>query len=149
MLLAFALLAACWRSPTTGPGELKWDRQTCERCQMVISERRHAAQTRTVGDRRVHSFDDLGCALLWLDEQGLLAGAPEEEIWVRDQAGAQWVDAHGAHFESGQLTPMQYGWATASEGAALSVVHERVREAERQRRSQGPGGAQAKDGRRG
>lgn len=137
--------AACWQSPTTGPGKLHWDRQTCERCQMVISERRHAAQVRMPGKHTTHAFDDLGCALLWLDEQGLgEQGLGEQnhtesdlpyELWLRDPSGAQWIDGRSARFENGLSTPMAYGFGVAEAGISLGVVQDRVREAERRRRS--------------
>ena len=90
-------MAGCWQSPSTGPGEIHWDRQTCERCQMVISQRRHAVQVRAKGDHRAHAFDDLGCALLWLDEEGLPAGRDSggdslHEIWVKGPHGSEWID---------------------------------------------------------
>jgi copper chaperone NosL len=130
------LLVACWQSPTTGPGEIHWDRQACERCQMVISERRHAVQIRALGERRTHAFDDLGCALLWLDEQGLPADEePRTEFWVRDPVGPGWIDGHDAHFEDGFSTPMAYGFGAAERGISLGEVQLRVREAERRRRS--------------
>lgn len=145
--LVASLTVACWQSPTTGPREIKWDRETCERCQMVISERPHAVQIRETGERRVHAFDDLGCALLWLDERRVVDAKPHREVWVRDSAGAEWIDAHTAHFEHGHHTPMQYGWAVRDAGSSLATVGERVREAERLRRSKplraedGPGGS--------
>jgi hypothetical protein len=153
MALILALLVsgptACWQSPSTGPGEIKWDRQTCERCQMVISERRFATQVRETGQRRIHAFDDVGCALLWLDENDLSHSESAAEVWVRDAAGTQWIDGHRAYFESGLLTPMQYGFAPAVEGLLLRAVHERVREEERRRRSEPAGELRAGSGRSG
>ena len=129
-------LAGCWQAADTGPGEIHWDRQTCEQCQMVISERRYAVQVRKVGEHQTHAFDDLGCALLWLDEQGLLDGPnPEPEIWVMDSAGREWVDAHSARFEGGLPTPMVYGFGTAEQGISLSEVEQSVLEAQRRRRT--------------
>ncbi len=126
---------ACWQSPTTGPEEIKWDRRTCERCQMVISERRFATQLRETGSRRVQAFDDLGCALLWLDEQSIRRSREDVEVWVRSAAAGQWIDGHEARFEGNQHTPMQYGWAAGSAGgSSLQEVHEHIRETERSRR---------------
>lgn len=139
-IASVALLAACWQGPTTGPGTVQWDRQTCDRCQMVISERRHAVQIRIPGQNETHAFDDLGCALLWLDDQGLEETEPDEssprrEVWVRDETGANWIDGYDARFEDGLPTPMAYGFGVAEDGISLGVVQERVRDAERQRRT--------------
>jgi len=149
LLLLAGALAGCWSGPTTGPDEIKWDRQTCERCQMVISERPHAAQIRFVGERRAHAFDDLGCALIWLAARSDGQDAPQVEVWVRDAEDERWIDGLHAHYGRGRQTPMQYGWAVADQGVSLDEVQSRVREAERQRhgeasqwkiRSDGSGG---------
>ena len=128
--------AGCSPSPDTGPGEIHWDRQTCERCQMVISERRHAVQIRKLGERQTHAFDDLGCALLWLEEQGLLAGSEEgPEVWTRTTADGDWIDARIARFETGLTTPMGYGFGVADSGVSLGEVQTQTIEMERRRRS--------------
>lgn len=134
VVIAMELLTGCWQSPTTGPGEVRWNRQTCERCQMVISERRHAVQIRAPGKRNTHAFDDLGCALLWLDEQGLTGSEPPRELWVQESTGTHWIDGHTARFEDGLPTPMAYGFGVAEAGISLGEVHDRVREAEQRRR---------------
>jgi hypothetical protein len=136
ILIMLVLLAGCWQSSNTGPSDIHWDRQTCEHCQMVISEQRHAVQIRRLGARQTHAFDDLGCALLWLEEQGLMAGGGEgPEIWVNDSTADDWIDARSAQFEAGLSTPMDYGFGVAEHGISLGEVEARVRETERQRRS--------------
>jgi copper chaperone NosL len=136
VVLIVFFLAGCWSSSNTGPGEIHWDRQTCERCQMVISERRHAVQIRELGERQTHAFDDLGCALLWLEEQGLLAGSDEgPEVWARATADGDWSDARAARFETGLTTPMGYGFGVADSGISLGEVQAQTIETERRRRS--------------
>jgi copper chaperone NosL len=133
--LAMILVTACWEGQTTGPGEIHWDRQACERCQMVISDRQHAVQIRLAGKRQAHAFDDLGCALLWLDENGVLSNrSSNEEIWVRDSVDTQWVEGHSARFARGASTPMAYGFSVSDEGIALDKLRARIREIERRRR---------------
>ena len=70
LITATALLVGCSGDPGTGPVEVKWDRDVCVRCNMVLSDREHSAQVRytpTDGGRsQVRKFDDLGCAVLWL-----------------------------------------------------------------------------------
>jgi copper chaperone NosL len=136
VVLIVFFLAGCWSSSNTGPGEIHWDRQTCERCQMVISERRHAVQIRELGERQTHAFDDLGCALLWLEEQGLFAGSDEgPEVWARATADGDWSDARAARFETGLTTPMGYGFGVADSGISLGEVQAQTIETERSRRS--------------
>ncbi len=40
------LLAACSGDPGTGPKDVRWDRDACERCRMVLSDRNFSAQIR-------------------------------------------------------------------------------------------------------
>jgi len=122
LVAAFLLLAGCSQEPPSGPVEITWDRDTCERCAMAIGDRRFAAQVRKARDRRVHRFDDLGCALLWLAEhegEGIAgSGAEGFEIWVRDTRGESWIDGRAARYAAGHRTPMGYGFApTASDRA--------------------------------
>ena len=89
------LLAACSGDPKSGPVEVKWDRDVCQRCNMVLSDRFHAAQIRHTPPNeasQVRLFDDLGCALLWLDQQPGNAGA-KVEIWVTDHRNGEWIEA--------------------------------------------------------
>ena len=50
-----------------GMAEIKWDRDTCVRCSMVISDRRFAAELRGGPDNTVFKFDDPGCLAFWLN----------------------------------------------------------------------------------
>lgn len=120
IVLAMLLLAACSGDPGTGPVEVKWDRDVCTRCNMVLSDRQHAAQVRYTpvdGSRgQVKKFDDLGCAVLWLEQQPWHA-EPGVEIWVTDHRDGHWLDARTAFYVTGQLTPMQYGLGAQAEPA--------------------------------
>ena len=133
--LLLPLLLACPGDPGAGPVEPTWDRDACERCRMVISERAFAAQIRMQHDGHTRHFDDLGCALLWLDEERE-AGRSESEIWVRDATGSVWLDGREASFVDGKRTPMGYGIGSAPDGGNLDLEQawQRVREKEDERR---------------
>lgn len=106
-----APLAGCGGDPGTGPVEVKWDRDACERCRMVLSDRRHSAQVRFTdpgGRSRVMKFDDIGCAVVWLEDKPW-KGADTTELWVTDHRDGRWIDARSAFYVQGQLTPMEYG----------------------------------------
>lgn len=121
-------LAGCSGDPGTGPVEVKWDRDPCERCRMVLSDRRHAAQVRFVdpgGRSRVMKFDDLGCAIVWLDDKPWKA-ASSTEIWVNDHRDGQWLDARTAHYVTGQVTPMEYGLGAQTEKAEGALTFEQA-----------------------
>ena len=120
LLLAMGVLslAGCG-DPGTGPVDVKWDRVTCERCRMVLSARDYSAQIRIFkadGKSTLHFFDDIGCAVIWLDEQPWRED-PRTQIWVTDWRNGTWIDARTAHYLPGKETPMQYGLGAQSEPA--------------------------------
>lgn len=133
LALAGAVAAlACGPGADTGPAELAWDRDACERCRMAISDRHFAAQVRLEGVRAAHVFDDLGCALLWIDA----SDAAAREIWVRSPDGTAWLDAREARYVGERHTPMSYGFGTVAEGGeGLASVWDAVRKREDERRS--------------
>ena len=130
---ALLLLAACGVEPDSGPGKVSWDRDTCERCQMVISDRSFATQLRS-SDGHLHRFDDVGCALIWERDQD----ADVSEVWVRELEGEAWLDGHDAHFVKVRNSPMGYGYgaqSTAPDGVGLTELREQILVLEDERRS--------------
>jgi copper chaperone NosL len=117
--LVLALLLAGCGEQTTGPIDLRFDRATCERCRMVLSDPRHAAQVRlTAADGRsvVYPFDDIGCAVVWLETRPE-RDAPDTEFYVSDWRTADWIDAASAAYVPGQVTPMGYGLGAQPDAA--------------------------------
>lgn len=122
-LLLLFLLSACSGEPQTGPVETKWDRDSCERCRMVLSEPHYATQIRYFppGKRsRVAKFDDFGCAVLWLQQQPWKQDS-KTEIWVADYRNGGWIDARSAQYVSRNNTPMAYGLGAQTETQADSI----------------------------
>jgi hypothetical protein len=91
---------------------------------MVISDKHFAAQVRGGPEGQVQVFDDIGCALQWLEAQSWKARA---EVWVADYRSAQWLDARQAYYVAGQLTPMNYGLGATSQPLAHSIHFEAAR----------------------
>ena len=80
------LLAACGKSGwPEGMIEIKWDRDTCVVCSMVISDRRFAAQVRGGPDNTAFKFDDPGCLAIWLRDKR------EKYPWMAEAATRMWV----------------------------------------------------------
>jgi hypothetical protein len=99
---------------------------------MTLSARRFAAQIRLDHDGHVRLFDDLGCALTWLEEvQG--AGHEAREFFVRDMEDEGWLRAGQAHYRTDRLTPMGYGFGAISAGEAGAITLDQVIEAVRER----------------
>ncbi len=120
-LLGLALLlSGCGGDSGTGPVDVKWDREGCERCRMVLSDRNHSAQVRyrrEDGRSKVALFDDIGCAVIWLEGKPF-KDDPSTEIWVNHWQSGEWIDARAATYLLGQVTPMEYGLGAQLEPAA-------------------------------
>lgn len=120
LLVLVAALFACSGDPGTGPADVKWDRDACERCRMVVSERGYAAEVRGGPKRQVYKFDEIGCALVWLEDQPW-KDDPATEIWVADYRNGQWLDARKAWYVPGLKTPMDYGLGAVGEALPDSI----------------------------
>ncbi|HTZ00047.1 MAG TPA: hypothetical protein VMB75_09435 [Rhodocyclaceae bacterium] len=109
-----AALAACGRGNgwPEGMQEIVWDRDTCSRCSMVISDRRFAAEARSP-EGAVAKFDDIGCAVFWLKDK---PWGEQARLWVADAAGkgGRWLDARTAQYIGGRTSPMGYNFAAAA-----------------------------------
>ncbi len=138
------LLASCAPKDETGPGEVHWDRDTCARCVMAVSDHYYSAQVRggaPEGRTRLYFFDDVGCAVIWLDKQNW-KDDPRTEIWVNDWQSGDWIDARKAWYIPGKTTPMDYGLGAqleAAEGAydfdrAIGAIYDRESGARRHRK---------------
>jgi len=126
---ALALMLAACGDPGAGPVDVKWDRVTCERCRMVLSDRHHAAQIRVRGANghsKVHAFDDLGCALVWIEDNPA-KDDPATEIWVNDWRTGDWIDARAASYVPNQVTPMAYGLGAQPDPAPNTLTFEQAR----------------------
>jgi nitrous oxide reductase accessory protein NosL len=123
---ALLLLAACSREPQTGPVEIKFDRDTCFRCSMAISDRHYAVQVRGGPKNQAFKFDDIGCALFWLKDQPW-SNDPATEIWVADFHDGKWLNARTAHYLGGKTTPMAYGFGATGEALPGSIGFDEAR----------------------
>lgn len=81
-----------------GMAEIKWDRNTCVRCNMVISDRRFAAEMRGGPTQTVFMFDDIGCLIFWMRDKA------DKYPWMTDAATRLWV----ASSESKSRDEMQW-----------------------------------------
>jgi copper chaperone NosL len=117
--LAVLPLSGCFEGDQTGPEDIHWDRDSGELCKMMISDARYVAEVRGGPKRKLYKFDDVGCAINWLNEKPW-AAASETEIWVADLSSTRekivWLKARDAHYINGEMTPMNYGYGAV--GAA-------------------------------
>ncbi|MEW6164750.1 MAG: hypothetical protein AB1642_06785 [Pseudomonadota bacterium] len=133
-----ALLPACapkgdWPE---GMAEIKWDRDTCVRCNMVISDRRFAAEMRGGAKQTVFKFDDIGCLVFWLRDKAAQFPwivEPATRLWVADASvrpgdAARWLDPRRAQFLGGRASPMGYNFAAVAHPQPGSVDFATLRE---------------------
>lgn len=121
--LMLLVMTACAQEPATGPGEVRWDRETCTRCNMAVGDRSFAAQVRgaAAGDKTgLYKFDDIGCAVIWLDKQPWQDDA-RTEIWVKDHRNGEWLDARNAFYVKDKISPMNYGLGAQAEAADTAL----------------------------
>ena len=122
------LLTACEEEKTTGAVDIRWDREICARCAMAVSDRNFSAQVR--GGRegkkaKVYKFDDLGCAVIWLDKQNWKDDA-RTEIWVNNHKNGKWINAKTAWYVEMKNTPMDYGLGAQVEKVKGAINYEQA-----------------------
>lgn len=105
-----------------GPEDIRYGREKCHICGMIISEAAYASEIRGGADKALYKFDDIGDAVNWLVEQNW-KDDPGIEFWVMNaENGSQWLDAREVWYRSGVVSPMDYGFAAipAQEAGAVS-----------------------------
>lgn len=110
ILLFLPLLFVACGEIDTSPKDIKWDRDICERCKMIISVRNYAAQVINPQNGKHYYFDDIGCTVLWFDEDNI-EWEEQAIIYVTDAKSGEWIDAKSAHWTYGAITPMDFGFS--------------------------------------
>ncbi|MBF0218227.1 MAG: hypothetical protein HQL49_01670 [Gammaproteobacteria bacterium] len=122
------LLGGC-NQQEHGAIEVHWDRDSCERCRMVLSDRQSSAQVRYRDERqrsRVMLFDDFGCAVVWLEDKPW-KDALSTEFWVNASGSGEWLDAKKAYYLGGGQTSMAYGLLAFAKEQPASMAYEAAR----------------------
>lgn len=123
MVGALLVLGACWGGEKSGPEDIHWDRDTCELCRMFISDPRFAAEVRGGKKKKLYKFDDIGCAVNWLNDQDW-ASDETAEIWAADVSSTRenviWLNAREARYIKIEFTPMNYGFGAVAPSSSAS-----------------------------
>ncbi len=106
----------CEKKIDLNPHKMHWDRDMCQRCKMVVSERNHAAQIINPITGKTYYFDDIGCVVLWLKENEI-KWADKAIIWVTDYKTGKWINAKEAKWSTTSITPMAFGFVAYKEGS--------------------------------
>lgn len=109
-LLLVSLFLGCEKKEAHGPVKINWDRDMCDRCVMVLSDRKHTLQLRDPDTKRVHKFDDIGCMALWFKEENIVY-KDSVAIWITDMRTGEWINAREAFYTTSNITPMAFGFS--------------------------------------
>ena len=131
LLLLGLFLSGCQKEKSVDPTKMHWDRDVCERCKMAISEKKFAFQIVNPTTSKVYKFDDIGCGVLWMDEEKI-PWKDKAILWVTDAHNGKWIDARTALYTDDRITPMAYGIAaytkeTLPKGATV-ITFEQARD---------------------
>ncbi|HVY54775.1 MAG TPA: nitrous oxide reductase accessory protein NosL [Thermodesulfobacteriota bacterium] len=104
-------ICSCRDKIDTGPQAVHYGEDVCERCRMIISDKRFAAQFINQKGEAV-KFDDVGCMADYMKEQGN-AGQKPLAVYVADFSTGEWLDAEKAYYlrNPGLGSPMGYNIA--------------------------------------
>ena len=109
MLCALAVLTFLGCGDEKDYGNVHYDRDVCEHCQMAISDNRFSVDVRV--DGKNHYFDDIGCLVDFMVTNDKLSWLKDAKIYINDASGnGEFIDARTAHFYRGFKTPMSFGW---------------------------------------
>lgn len=128
-LIGIAPVVLACTPQTEGPEEIRYGREKCQICGMIISDPAYAAEIRGGTDKALYKFDDIGDAVNWLVMQSW-KDDPDIEFWVMNsENGTQWLDARLVSYKSGTMSPMAYGFAAVPAPVAGAVPYEEMKKA--------------------
>ncbi|MCK4738290.1 MAG: nitrous oxide reductase accessory protein NosL [Sulfurimonas sp.] len=124
LFLFFVIMfLGCQENVEQGASKIHWDRDMCDRCVMVISDRKNTVQLKDSTTGKVYKFDDIGCMAIWFrDEQ--IAFKDTAAIWVTDVETGEWIDARAAFYTTGNLTPMAFGFSAYKSKKSIKYADE-------------------------
>ncbi|MEA3373385.1 MAG: hypothetical protein U9Q62_06800 [Campylobacterota bacterium] len=122
MLLTIGF-SGCEQKISTELHKVHWDRDMCERCKMVVSDRKHTVQVINPQNGRSYMYDDIGCTVLWFIEEKI-EWADEAVIWITDTKTGEWINARTAFYDTMNITPMAYGISAHKDRSSIKEGEE-------------------------
>ena len=114
LLLLLLAIIGCEKKQIGAVEKVHWDRDMCERCKMAVSDRKFAFEIIDPKSGKAYKFDDIGCGVLWLEEEKI-PWRDKAIMWVTDAKSGEWIDAKKAYYTDDSITPMAYGFAAYSD----------------------------------
>lgn len=115
LLNLLVLLTSCLQEGSITAVDPIWEKESCSRCRMVLSEKRYAVQ-RIFPSGEVHFYDDIVCAM----KHGHAHN--DGKLYVRPYGGQEWIPAQDAKYLSGLMTPMHSGIGAVKEDGKMSYT---------------------------
>ncbi len=81
---------------------------TCPKCHMEIPKS-HIHTATITRNKKVYSFDDIGCMILWCSQNSINLPKVEPKVFTNDTK--KYIDAFKAHYKINEKTPMSYGFS--------------------------------------
>lgn len=120
ILLAVLSFAACRDKIDTGPHVIHFGEDVCERCKMIISDKRFTAE---LIDQKGEAlmFDDVGCMADYM-KGSEKEGAKPLAMYVTDFGTGEWIDAGKAFYllNPELKSPMGYNIAAFVSAEAMN-----------------------------
>ena len=104
----FAIYLSCGDNNQTGPVDINYGQDICERCKMIISEEKFSSQI-IMDNGSVYNFDDIGGMIHYLSDNKI--NSSNLKIYVKDYKTTNWIIFNEAVYvvTDGIKTPMNYG----------------------------------------
>ncbi|OFZ65642.1 MAG: hypothetical protein A3D92_25020 [Bacteroidetes bacterium RIFCSPHIGHO2_02_FULL_44_7] len=121
LVFLFFGIAGCGGMNTNSPPKIRYGKDVCDQCRMIISEKQFAAAS-VDRDGSVTKFDGVGCLALYR----LKHPSETERTWVQDYRTEEWVEFEKAFFVNAEkvMTPMGFGLvAFSNENVASEFAH--------------------------
>ena len=114
MLLLSLILIGCGdksgnspiKSEDGKPVTFELSKVFCPQCHMDLKSLKDSVEL--IQDKDVTLFDDIGCMVLWVNQQGI--DLNNVKIWVFSRDTKHWIDAKKAYYSLTDATPMGYGF---------------------------------------
>ena len=110
LIVIGVMFLACEKKAKTGIDTVHWDRDMCARCVMVVSDRKNTVQIRNPETSKTYMFDDIGCMILWFEEEQI-DWKNKAVVWVNDVTTGEFINAKTAFYDTNNITPMAYGFS--------------------------------------
>ncbi len=112
ILILFSLFfLGCEGKIDLGPKEVNYERDECERCAMMMGDKLFVAQVVSQENGKTYFFDDIGCAVLWLNSGDAHPLKLENvNIYVNNPENDKFVDAKEAVYTTDMPSPMSYNF---------------------------------------